>query len=78
MANPIALSVALVGGIAAGVFLLLMFVSPEDILDFIIGHGKVLLIVVQVLGIFYAGMTTNVKLGLILIMTVLTTIVWGW
>ena len=78
MANPITLSVALVGSIAAGAVLLLLFVPPEDLLSFIIEHGKMLLIIAQVLGIFYAGMTTNVKLGIILIITVLTTIIWGW
>lgn len=78
MANSILVSVAMVGGIVAAIVLLLMFAEPEDILAFLIEHGKVLLIVVQVAGIFYAGMTTNIKLGAILILTVITTILWGW
>lgn len=78
MANSIAVSVAIVGGVIGAIILLLTFSTPEDILQFITEHGKILLIVVQVSGIFYAGMTSNVKLGLILIMTVLTTILWGW
>jgi len=78
MANSIAVSVAMVGGIVGAIILLLMFTSPEDIIHFLIEHGKILLVVIQVSGIFYAGMTSNVKLGIILIMTVLTTIIWGW
>lgn len=78
MANSILVSVAMVGGIVAAIVLLLMIAEPEDILAFLIEHGKVLLIVVQVAGIFYAGMTTNIKLGAILILTVITTILWGW
>jgi Na+/melibiose symporter-like transporter len=78
MANSIIVSVALVFGLAAGVVLLVLFVPPEQIFSFMIEYGKVLLLVAQVAGIFYAGMTTNVKLGAILIMTVLATIIWGW
>ncbi|HKM13730.1 MAG TPA: hypothetical protein VJY42_02265 [Candidatus Methanomethylophilaceae archaeon] len=78
MANSIAVSVAMVGGIVGAIILLLMFSSPEDIVLFLVEYGKILLIVIQVSGIFYAGMTSNVKLGAILIMTVLTTVLWGW
>jgi len=78
MANSIIVSVALVFGLAAGVVLLVLFVPPEQIFSFMIGYGKVLLLIAQVAGIFYAGMTTNIKLGAILIMTVLATILWGW
>lgn len=78
MANSIAVSVVMVGGIVGAIILLLMFASPEDIIQFLTEHGKILLIVIQVSGIFYAGMTSNIKLGAILIMTVLTTILWGW
>lgn len=78
MANSILVSVALVFGLAAGVVLLVLFVPPEQILFFLTEYGKVLLLVAQVAGIFYAGMTTNIKLGAILILTVLATIIWGW
>lgn len=78
MANSILVSVALVFGLAAGAVLLVLFVPPEQILFFLTEYGKVLLLVAQVAGIFYAGMTTNIKLGAILILTVLATIIWGW
>jgi Na+/melibiose symporter-like transporter len=78
MANSILVSVALVFGLVAGVVLLVLFVPPEQILFFLTEYGKVLLLVAQVAGIFYAGMTTNIKLGAILILTVLATIIWGW
>ncbi|MDY0246615.1 MAG: hypothetical protein RBR26_06795 [Methanosarcina mazei] len=78
MANSILVSVALVFGLVAGAVLLVLFVPPEQILFFLTEYGKVLLLVAQVAGIFYAGMTTNIKLGAILILTVLATIIWGW
>lgn len=78
MANPIIVSMAIVFGAATGIVLMLLFVPPEQIVSFLVEYGNVLLLIAQVAGIFYAGMTTNIKLGAILIITVLATIIWGW
>lgn len=63
---------------AAGLALFVMYGDWAAAAEWIVANGKSLLIILQVIGIFYAGMTNNLKLGAILIITILTTILWGW
>ena len=62
----------------AGLILFILYGDWDAATDWVINNGKGLLIVLQVVGIFYAGMTSNLKLGAILIITIVTTILWGW
>lgn len=62
----------------AGLILFILYGDWEFAVSWVIAHGRALLIVLQVVGIFYAGMTNNLRLGSILIITILTTVLWGW
>lgn len=43
-----------------------------------VSNGRTALTVVQVAGIFYCGMEGRLRLGLVLILTTLATVLWGW
>ncbi len=76
--NTPALSVIGAFAIIAAVVLFIMYGDVPAAIDWISVHGKQVLVVIQVLGLFYAGMVGTLKLGIVLAITILTTIFWGW
>ncbi len=50
----------------------------EQSIQLIKAHGPTILVIAQVLGLFYCGSTQNYRLGAVLAVTILTTILWGW
>lgn len=76
--NTPAISIIAFLGAVAGLIMFILYGDWDAAVSWVIANGKNLLIVLQVIGIFYAGMTTNLKLGAILMVTIITTILWGW
>lgn len=78
MTSQVAITIGalLLGG--AGLILFCMYGDTTSALAFLKEHGALILTVGQVIGLFYCGMVGNLKLGLILTVTLLTTIFWGW
>ncbi|MFA6804226.1 MAG: hypothetical protein WCR24_07055 [Candidatus Methanomethylophilaceae archaeon] len=50
----------------------------EQSIQLVKTHGPTILVIAQVLGLFYCGATHNYRLGAVLTLTILTTILWGW
>jgi len=76
MANPIYILLGAIASIAVIGFITIQY--PESSFSFLKEHGKALLSLVQIAGLFYAGYTSNIKLGIVLAITLGTTILWGW
>ncbi|MBQ7701248.1 MAG: hypothetical protein IJT54_02480 [Candidatus Methanomethylophilaceae archaeon] len=76
--NTPAISILAAFGLIGGLVLFILYGDVNAAVEWISVHGKQLLVVVQVIGLFYAGMVGNLKLGAVLAITILTTIFWGW
>ncbi|AGI47385.1 hypothetical protein TALC_00376 [Thermoplasmatales archaeon BRNA1] len=63
--------------VTASVILVLTGYMDEAVAFFKV-HGQTILIVLQVIGLFWAGMMGKFKLGAILVCSILATIFWGW
>lgn len=77
MASPFAivLGALAIFGIAGG--LALWLVPTDTLILFLATYGAYLMMAVQIVGMFYAGMCGNVRLGLILGVTLLSTAIWA-
>lgn len=70
-----------IGAAIAGIALIaacVWILGIDQSVELVKTHGPTLLIIAQVLGLFYCGATQNYRLGAVLVVTVLTTILWGW
>lgn len=63
---------------AAGFILMAYLGLLKEVIDLFRDHGKVIIVIVQVVGIFWCGMIGKFRLGAVLAFTVLATIFWGW
>lgn len=52
--------------------------SWDAVVSWFIRNGKSVLTIIQVAGIFWCGMEGRLRLGLVLILTTLATVLWGW
>jgi len=78
MTNAVIITLSAIGVVVAGIYLFLKFGDIDATFSFFKTNGPLILTVAQVLGLFYAGMVGNIKLGVILTVTLLTTVFWGW
>lgn len=76
--NPIIATILAAVAAAAGLILLTYLGLLVEAVDLFRDHGKVIIVIVQVVGIFWCGMMGKFKLGAVLVFTVLATIFWGW
>lgn len=76
--NPIIATILAAVAAAAGLILLAYLGLLVEAVDLFRDHGKVIIVIVQVVGIFWCGMMGKFKLGAVLVFTVLATIFWGW
>lgn len=77
MASPftIVLGALAIFGIGGG--LALWLVPTDTIILFLAAYGAYIMMALQIMGMFYAGMCGNVRLGLILGGTLLLTAIWA-
>ena len=77
MASPftIVLGALAIFGIGGG--LALWLVPTDTIIQFLAAYGAYIMMALQIMGMFYAGMCGNVRLGLILGGTLFLTAIWA-
>lgn len=70
------LAVAAVAVTASVLFV--VYGDVNALVSFVRLHGPTMLVIAQMLGLFYCGATHNYRLGAVLTVTILTTVLWGW
>lgn len=77
MASPFAIVLGAVAIFGIGGGLALWLVPTDTIIQFLAAYGAYIMMALQIIGMFYAGMCGNVRLGLILGGTLLLTAIWA-
>lgn len=77
MASPFAIVLGAVAIIGIGGGLALWLVPTDTIIQFLAAYGAYIMMALQIMGMFYAGMCGNVRLGLILGGTLFLTAIWA-
>lgn len=77
MASPFAIVLVAVAIFGIGGGLALWLVPTDTIIQFLAAYGAYIMMALQIMGMFYAGMCGNVRLGLILGGTLLLTAIWA-
>lgn len=77
MASPFAIVLGAVAIFGIGGGLALWLVPTDTIIQFLAAYGAYIMMALQIMGMFYAGMCGNVRLGLILGGTLLLTAIWA-
>lgn len=77
MASPVSIVLGALAIIGIGGGLAVWLVPAEALVAFLVAYGAYLMMAVQIMGLFYAGMCGKVKLGLILGGTLLFTAIWA-
>ena len=77
MASPVTIVLGALAIFGLGGALALYLFPIETIVAFLAQYGAYVMMAVQIMGIFYAGMSGNVRLGLILGITLLSTVIWA-
>lgn len=77
MASPFAIVLGAVAIFGIGGGLALWLVPTDTIIQFLAAYGAYIMMALQIMGMFYAGMCGNVRLGLILGGTLFLTAIWA-
>jgi len=77
MAAPVTIVLGALAIFGLGGALALFLFPVETIIAFLADYGAYVMLAVQIMGIFYAGMSGNVRLGLILGLSLLFTVIWA-
>lgn len=77
MASPFAIVLGAVAIFGIGGGLAPWLVPTDTIIQFLAAYGAYIMMALQIMGMFYAGMCGNVRLGLILGGTLLLTAIWA-
>lgn len=77
MASPFAIALGAVAIFGIGGGLALWLVPTDTIIQFLAAYGAYIMMALQIMGMFYAGMCGNVRLGLILGGTLFLTAIWA-
>lgn len=77
MASPFAIVLGAVAIFGIGGGLALWLVPTDTIIQFLAAYGAYIMMALQIIGMFYAGMCGNVRLGLILGGTLFLTAIWA-